>query len=174
MVSNQICHIHWHLLDDRVIERLDVLKRSSVFSGNKVDGRSFTSETTSSTNPSKKFVSKVTQLTLKYKLPVNVVLSVCRQIIVDDERDLLHINSSGQQVSSDEDSRWSWPELLHNDIPLLLFHISMLFKIKQLLCKLRHWDRLYQINRLPHPRLRDFIYFRWRPSRLIKQVWRAF
>ena len=105
MVSNQICHIHWHLLDDRVIERLDVLKRSSVFSGNKVDGRSFTSETTSSTNPSKKFVSKVTQLTLKYKLPVNVVLSVCRQIIVDDERDLLHINSSGQQVSSDEDSR---------------------------------------------------------------------
>jgi len=59
--------------------------------------------------------------------PVDVVFPVCWQIIVDDERDLLDIDSSGQQISRDKDSTGTGAELLHDHLSLSLLHLTMLF-----------------------------------------------
>ena len=44
---------------------------------------------------------------------------------VDDKRDLLHVDTTCQQVSGNEDSRRARAELLHNDLALFLTHVSM-------------------------------------------------
>lgn len=31
-----------------------------------------------------------------------------------------------QQISSNQDTAWSWPELSHDNISLLLIHVTML------------------------------------------------
>jgi len=46
--------------------------------------------------------------------PMDVVLPVDRQVVVDDQRDLLNVDTSGQQVCGDENSA------------LLLVHVSVL------------------------------------------------
>lgn len=56
---------------------------------------------------------------------MNVVVSISRQIIVDDQRHLLDVNATGQEIRGDEDTRWTRTELFHNDIPLTLVHVSV-------------------------------------------------
>ena len=48
-----------------------------------------------------------------------------REIVVDDERDLLNIDSSSEQIGGDEDSGRTRSEFLHDDFSLSLFHISV-------------------------------------------------
>jgi len=48
--SNQVGHIHGHLLHGRVVERLDVTKGPRVIPGDEVDRNSFPAETTATTN----------------------------------------------------------------------------------------------------------------------------
>ena len=59
-------------------------------------------------------------------IPVNVIFSICGQVVVDDERDLLDIDTTGQQVGGDQDSGRSGPELAHDHITFLLVHVSVL------------------------------------------------
>ena len=47
------------------------------------------------------------------------------EIVVDDERNLLNIDSSSEQIGGDENSGRSRSELLHDDLSLSLFHISV-------------------------------------------------
>jgi hypothetical protein len=127
MNLNQVSNIHWHLFNLSVIKLLNVLQGSLVFCSHEVDGSSFPTESTSSSDSVMQIrVSLFNSIPLKYDSPVNVVFSVCRQIIVDDERDLLYIDSSGQEISGDQDSRGTRSELLHDDVSLFLFHVSML------------------------------------------------
>lgn len=58
--------------------------------------------------------------------PVDVVLPVCGEVVVDDERNLLDINAPGEQVGGDEDARRARPELPHDYVTLLLVHVAML------------------------------------------------
>ena len=57
---------------------------------------------------------------------MNVVFSVSGEVIVDDEGDLLDVDSSGQKVGGDEDTGWTGPELAHDHVTLLLVHITVL------------------------------------------------
>lgn len=57
---------------------------------------------------------------------MNVVLSVRRQIIVDDQRHLLNIYTPGQQVSGDQNSTGAWSELSHDDVTGILVHVTVL------------------------------------------------
>lgn len=57
---------------------------------------------------------------------MNVVFAICWQIIVDNERHLLHVDTSSQQVRSDQDTRRSRAELLHDDFSIFLIHVSVL------------------------------------------------
>lgn len=96
-----------HLVDLGVVELFDITEGSNIFGGDEVDRNSLTSETSSSSDP------------------VDVVLTGGGQVVVDDERNLLNIDSSGEQIGGDENTGRSGSELLHDDLSLSLFHISV-------------------------------------------------
>ena len=56
---------------------------------------------------------------------MDVVLSVGGQVVVDDQGHLLDIDATGQEVGGDEDTRGAGPELPHDDVSLLLVHVSV-------------------------------------------------
>lgn len=56
---------------------------------------------------------------------MDVVLAVGGQIVVDNQRDLLDIDATGEQVSGNEDTRRAGTELLHDNITLGLFHVTV-------------------------------------------------
>ncbi|KAK3818299.1 MAG: hypothetical protein J3R72DRAFT_36670 [Linnemannia gamsii] len=56
---------------------------------------------------------------------MNVVLLVGGEIVVDDQGDLLDIDTTGQQVGGDQNTGRSRAELLHDDLTLTLLHISV-------------------------------------------------
>lgn len=56
---------------------------------------------------------------------MDVVLSVGGEIVVDDQGDLLDIDSSGQEVGGDENAGGAGTELPHDDVTLLLVHVSV-------------------------------------------------
>ena len=63
----------------------------------------------------------------KHKLlPMNIVLTVSRQIIVDNQRHLLHIDTTGQQVRRNEHTRRAGTELFHDELTVLLSHVAVL------------------------------------------------
>jgi len=86
---NEVGDVHRHFVNLGVVELLDVLKIAFVLLGDKVDGHSFTTETTSTPDP------------------VDVILSVGGQVVVDDERDLLDVDASGEEIGGDENARRS-------------------------------------------------------------------
>lgn len=89
------------------VECLDVSEHSYVLRGDEVDGNTLTTETTTSSDS------------------VDVVLTVERQVVVDDKGDLLDVDTTGKEVSGDEDSRRSGSELSHDDLSLSLVHVSV-------------------------------------------------
>ena len=59
-------------------------------------------------------------------IPVDVVLPICGEVVVDDEGNLLDIDAPGEQVGGDEETRRARPELPHDNVTLLLIHVAML------------------------------------------------
>jgi len=57
---------------------------------------------------------------------VNVILLDTWQIVVDNKGYLLYINTSSEQISSDQHSGGAGSEFFHDDISLTLFHFSVL------------------------------------------------
>jgi len=56
---------------------------------------------------------------------VDVVLLVGWQVVVDDQGNLLDIDTSGQQVSGDQDSRRTRSELVHDGVSLGLWQVGV-------------------------------------------------
>jgi hypothetical protein len=104
---NEIGNIHWHLLNLSAVELLDFSHHADILGGDKVDGNSLSSETTSTTDS------------------MDVVLTVGGEIIVDDQRDLLDIDTTGQEIGGDQDAGRAGSELLHNQITLTLVHVTV-------------------------------------------------
>ena len=99
--------IHGHLLDLSRVELLNLTHHTDVISGDEVDGDTLATETTTTTDS------------------VDVVLAVGGKIVVDDQRNLLDIDTTGQKIGGDKDARRSGTELLHDQITLGLVHISV-------------------------------------------------
>lgn len=57
---DEICHIHGHLINLRVVKLLNVFQHALVFTCNEVDGNSLTTKSTSTTNPEKQVHPGVT------------------------------------------------------------------------------------------------------------------
>ena len=89
------------------VEDFNLAESMDIVLGNEVDGDTLAAKATAATNT------------------VNVVFSVARQIVVDDERDLLDVNTTRKKVGRDEDTRRACAELLHDDIALLLVHVTV-------------------------------------------------
>jgi len=86
---------------------LDLLEESGVARQHEIDGGSFLTETTSTSNP------------------VNVVLLLLWQLEVDDETDLLDVDAASKHVGGDQDADGTGSELLHHDFSLLLVHLTV-------------------------------------------------
>lgn len=56
---------------------------------------------------------------------MDVVLAVGGKVVVDDQGNLLDIDTTGQKVSGDQDTGRSGTELLHNQVTLSLVHIAV-------------------------------------------------
>lgn len=104
---SQVIQIGRHLLDLSVVMVLDLLDESGILRENEVDSSSFSTETTSSTDS------------------VNVVLLLDGELVVDNETNLLDINTSSEQVGGDKNTDGSLSELLHDDVSLNLVHLSV-------------------------------------------------
>ena len=104
---DEVGHVGRELFDGCVVEALDILQQPFVILGDKVDGHSLAAEATGASNP------------------VQVVLGLCGEVIIDDQGDLLHINASGQQVSGDEHPGGARSELAHDDIASILVHVTV-------------------------------------------------
>ncbi len=104
---SQFVEISGHLIDLSVVMILDLLEEAGVLGKHKVDGSSLTTETTSAADS------------------MDVVLLLHRELVVDNETDLLDIDTSGKQVSGDENTDGTGSELLHHDFTLLLVHLSV-------------------------------------------------
>lgn len=99
--------VHGHFIDlCRVIE-FNVTEDTDVFASDKVDSDTLPTETTATTDT------------------VDVVFTVSREVIVDDQGHLLHVDTTGPDVRGDQDARVPLPEVLHDAIPLLLGHLTV-------------------------------------------------
>jgi len=86
---------------------LDLFDESSILRQHEINRSSFLAETTSSTDS------------------VDVIFLSEWKFVVDDQADLLYIDTSGEQISSDEDADGSLTELLHDYVSLDLVHLSV-------------------------------------------------
>ena len=56
---------------------------------------------------------------------MDVIFPVVGQIVVDDQRDLLDVDASGQQVRCDQNTRRARSELSHDHLTLFLVHVAV-------------------------------------------------
>ncbi len=82
-------HVHGHFFDLGAVELFNFPHHSYVVSRNKVDCNAFSPESSTTANA------------------MDVVLAVGRKVVVDDQRDLLDVDTTSEQVSCDEDTRRS-------------------------------------------------------------------
>lgn len=100
-------NVHWHLLNLSGIELLDFSHHANIIGSDEVDGNTLSAEATTSSDT------------------MDVVLTVGGQVVVDDERNLLNIDTTGQEIGSNQNTRRSRSELLHDHITLSLFHVTV-------------------------------------------------
>ena len=100
-------NVHWHLFNLSAVELLDFPHHPHVILSDEIDSDAFPSETTTATNA------------------MNVVFTVSWKIVVDDERDLLHVDPTSQKIGGNQHTGRTRTELLHDDISLSLFHVTV-------------------------------------------------
>ena len=60
---------------------------------------------------------------------MDIVFAVGRQVVVDDQGDLLDVDTTSQEVGGDQDSGGAGTELAHDHVTLLLVHVAVLEEI---------------------------------------------
>ena len=105
-LSHKFWQFHRQIFDLSVVELPEVGRKLSVSSSNKVNLYALSSETAWPTNS------------------VDVLGIISWQIVVDDQADLLNIDTSAQQISWNQYSRRHWPELFHHIHSLRHLYIS--------------------------------------------------
>eukprot|EP00961_Rhodomonas_salina_P167062 2251261-Rhodomonas_salina.2 len=90
-----------------VVELLDVTHVAHVVAGDEVDGDTLTPEAPGATDT------------------MDVVLPVGGEVVVDDERDLLHVDATREEIGGDEHARGAGAELAHDELAALLVHVAV-------------------------------------------------
>lgn len=104
---DEVGDVHRHLLDLGAVELLNLTHHADVVSSDEVDRNTLTAETTTTTDT------------------VDVVLAVGGKVVVDDQGDLLDIDTTRKKVRGDEHTRRAGAELLHDNITLGLVHVTV-------------------------------------------------
>ncbi|KAI7165319.1 ATP-dependent RNA helicase [Hortaea werneckii] len=105
--SRRTSNVHWHLLDLSAVELLNLTHHAHIVGSDEVDSDTLPTETATTTDT------------------VDVVLPVGRKVVVDDQRNLLHVDTTGKQVSGDQDTGRARAELLHDHVTLALVHVTV-------------------------------------------------
>ena len=111
---NKIGNIHRHFINLRAVVLLDISQNANILVRHKVDRHSLASETTRPTDSDHHLIPSTP--------PVNIQFSTVRQVVVDYQGDLLHIESSTPHVGGDQHATVARSELLHDLIALILRH----------------------------------------------------
>mmetsp|Transcript_22615 Transcript_22615/g.64175 ORF Transcript_22615/g.64175 Transcript_22615/m.64175 type:complete len:435 (+) Transcript_22615:102-1406(+) len=105
--SDEVGDVHGHFLDLRVVVALDVLHRPHVRVRHEVDGDTLPAEAAAAADA------------------VEVVLHVLRQVVVDHQGHLLHVDAAREEIRGDEHARGARAELAHDEVALLLVQVRM-------------------------------------------------
>jgi len=97
-----------YLFDLCVIELFEFLQATSILASDEVNGDTLSSETSATSNT------------------MDVVFEVSGQVVVNDQGNLLYINSTSEKIRGDQHSAGTSTEFVENDITLSLRDISML------------------------------------------------
>ena len=100
-------NVHGHLLNLGAVELLNLTHHANIVGGDEVNRNTLPAETTATADT------------------VNVVLPVGGEIVVDDQGNLLHVDTTGEQIGGDQNTGGTGAELLHDDITLALVHVSV-------------------------------------------------
>lgn len=100
-------NVHWHFLDLGAVELLDLSHHAHIVSSDEIDSDTLPAETSTTTDA------------------VDVIFAIGGEIVIDDQRYLLDIDTTRQQVSGYEDTRRARTELFHDYITLLLLHVTV-------------------------------------------------
>lgn len=90
-----------------VVELLYVEEHAFVILGHEVYGHTLPPKSSTSSNT------------------MEIVLGLSWQIVVDNKRDLLHIDTTGQEIGGDEDTGGTGSEFPHDYISCVLVHVTM-------------------------------------------------
>lgn len=104
---DEVSDVHGHLLNLGAVELFDLSHHADIVSSDEVDGDTLSAETTTTTDT------------------VDVVLAVGGKVVVDDQGNLLDIDTTGQQISGNQDTGRTRAELLHDEITLGLVHVTV-------------------------------------------------
>jgi hypothetical protein len=104
---DQVIDVHWHLIYLGTVVLLNVPQDSNVVTLHEIYGHALPPV------PSRPPDS------------VDVQFTVVREVIVYDQRDLLHVNAARPHVCCDQHTAVSSPELLHDGVSLFLGHVSV-------------------------------------------------
>ena len=106
-MKSAILTIHGHFINlSRVVLR-NISQNSNILILDKINRHTFSSKSSGPTNS------------------MDVVLTVAREVVVDDERDLLDVDASGPDVCRNQDSGSALTELLHDGVSFLLRHFTV-------------------------------------------------
>jgi hypothetical protein len=86
---------------------LQVLQEAGILGQHEVDGCALATEATSAADS------------------MDIVLLLQGQLVVNNETDLLDINTSSEKISGDQDTDGTGSELLHDDLTFLLVHLAV-------------------------------------------------
>eukprot|EP00500_Bicosoecida_sp_ms1_P012720 CAMPEP_0203816648 /NCGR_PEP_ID=MMETSP0115-20131106/17212_1 /ASSEMBLY_ACC=CAM_ASM_000227 /TAXON_ID=33651 /ORGANISM="Bicosoecid sp, Strain ms1" /LENGTH=426 /DNA_ID=CAMNT_0050725555 /DNA_START=37 /DNA_END=1313 /DNA_ORIENTATION=+ len=105
--SHHVGDVHRHLVDLRRVKLLDVAQHAHVLVGHEVDRDALAPEPPAATDA------------------VDVLLAARGQVVVDDERHLLHVEATAPHVGRDHHTRRAAAELRHDRVALLLRHVAV-------------------------------------------------
>ena len=104
---DKIGHIHRHLTNLGSVKLFDITEVTDISFRKEVDGNTLTTETSGTTDT------------------MDVVLSVGRKVKVDDQRNLLDIDTTSEQIGGNQNTGRTGTEFTHNDVTLSLVHVSV-------------------------------------------------
>lgn len=105
--SNKFSDVHWHFVNLDGIILLDVFQNSDIVVFNEVYGDTFSTESSGSTDS------------------MDVVFPGCGEIVVNNQGDLLDVDTSTPHVCCDQNSTVSVSEVGHNFVSFFLIHFSV-------------------------------------------------
>merc|ERR1712137_1123727 len=103
----EIYNVGRHLGHFGVVELLEFTEGLDILVGDEVDGDTLATKSTGSADT------------------VNVVLQVAGQVVVDNQGDLLDINTTSRKISGDQNTTGTSTELVQDNITLLLRDVTM-------------------------------------------------